>query len=118
MVEILKIKYLGSINEYLSLTMAFIVAFGLCFQLPVLLTLLGKVGLISPVGLANRKYAVVAILIVAALVTPRMLLLKLFCFPLFIYFMRFLSFLLGVLKLKPSMIKNHLSNEPFYNRIR
>ena len=71
MVEILKIKYLGSINEYLSLTMAFIVAFGLCFQLPVLLTLLGKVGLISSVGLANfRKYAVVAILIVAALVTP------------------------------------------------
>ena len=68
---ILKIKYLGSINEYLSLTMAFIVAFGLCFQLPVLLTLLGKVGLISSVGLANfRKYAVVAILIVAALVTP------------------------------------------------
>ena len=51
--------------------MAFTVAFGLCFQLPVLLTLLGKVGLISSVGLANfRKYAVVAILIVAALVAP------------------------------------------------
>ena len=69
--DILKIKYLGSINEYLSLTMAFIVAFGLCFQLPVLLTLLGKVGLISSSGLARfRKYAVVSILIVAALVTP------------------------------------------------
>ena len=71
LVDILKIKYLGSINEYLSLTMAFIVAFGLCFQLPVLLTLLGKVGLISSSGLARfRKYAVVSILIVAALVTP------------------------------------------------
>ena len=58
LVDILKIKYLGSINEYLSLTMAFIVAFGLCFQLPVLLTLLGKVGLISSSGLASfRKYA-------------------------------------------------------------
>ncbi len=71
LVDILKIKYLGSINEYLSLTMAFIIAFGLCFQLPVLLTLLGKVGLISSSGLATfRKYAVVSILIVAALVTP------------------------------------------------
>ncbi len=71
LVDILKIKYLGSINEYLSLTMAFIIAFGLCFQLPVLLTLLGKVGLVSSLGLASfRKYAVVSILIVAALVTP------------------------------------------------
>ena len=48
-----------------------IIAFGLCFQLPVLLTLLGKVGLVTSAGLASfRKYAVVAILIVAALVTP------------------------------------------------
>ncbi|MFL2806668.1 MAG: twin-arginine translocase subunit TatC [Paracoccaceae bacterium] len=71
MVELLKIKYLGSINEYLSLTMAFIIAFGLSFQLPVLLTLLGKVGLVTSAGLASfRKYAAVAILILAALVTP------------------------------------------------
>ena len=71
MVEMLKIKYLGSINEYLSLTMAFIIAFGLCFQLPVLLTLLGKVGLVTSSGLVTfRKYAVVSILILAALVTP------------------------------------------------
>jgi len=47
------------------------VAFGLCFQLPVLLTLLGKAGLVSSEGLGNvRKYAVVAILLLAALVTP------------------------------------------------
>lgn len=65
------IAFQGSAQEYLNLTIKFIVAFGLCFQLPVLLTLLGKAGLVSSEGLrAVRKYAVVAILIVAALVTP------------------------------------------------
>lgn len=65
------IAFQGSAQEYLSLTIKFIVAFGLCFQLPVLLTLLGKAGLVSAEGLRNvRKYAVVGILIVAALVTP------------------------------------------------
>ncbi len=65
------IEFLGSVQEYLSLTIKFIVAFGLCFQLPVLLTLLGKAGLVSSRGLADvRKYAVVAILVLAALVTP------------------------------------------------
>ncbi|MEM6897221.1 MAG: twin-arginine translocase subunit TatC, partial [Pseudomonadota bacterium] len=44
---------------------------GLCFQLPVLLTLLGKAGLVSARGLSSvRKYAVVAILILAGIVTP------------------------------------------------
>ncbi len=61
----------GSAQEYLNLTVKFIVAFGLCFQLPVLLTLMGKAGLVSAEGLGNvRKYAVVAILVLAALVTP------------------------------------------------
>jgi sec-independent protein translocase protein TatC len=70
-VEDLTIQYLGTINEYLDLTMKFIIAFGLCFQLPVLLTLMGKAGLVSAEGLGRvRKYAVVAILVVAALVTP------------------------------------------------
>jgi sec-independent protein translocase protein TatC len=65
------IAFQGSAQEYLSLTIKFIVAFGLCFQLPVLLTLMGKAGLVSAEGLGNvRKYAVVAILILAALVTP------------------------------------------------
>ncbi|WP_137700203.1 twin-arginine translocase subunit TatC [Marimonas lutisalis] len=65
------IAFQGSAQEYLRLTIKFIVAFGLCFQLPVLLTLMGKAGLVSSEGLANvRKYAVVAILILAALVTP------------------------------------------------
>lgn len=65
------IAFQGSAQEYLSLTIKFIVAFGLCFQLPVLLTLMGKAGLVSAAGLRSvRKYAVVGILLLAALVTP------------------------------------------------
>jgi len=65
------IAFQGSVNEYLSLTTRFIVAFGLCFQLPVLLTLMGKAGLVSAPGLrAGRKWAVVGILTLAAFVTP------------------------------------------------
>ena len=61
----------GSAKAYLNLTIKFIVAFGLCFQLPVLLTLMGKAGLVSAAGLRNtRKYAVVGILLMAALATP------------------------------------------------
>jgi sec-independent protein translocase protein TatC len=69
--EELTIQFLGTINEYLGLTMRFIVAFGLCFQLPVLLTLMGKAGLVSARGLGDvRKYAMVGILVLAAVVTP------------------------------------------------
>ena len=65
------IVFQGSVSEYLSLTVKFIMAFGLSFQLPVALTLLGKAGLVSSAGLASmRRYAVVAILVLAALVTP------------------------------------------------
>ena len=65
------ITFQGSVAEYLSLTTKFILAFGLCFQLPVLLTLMGKAGLVSSSGLRSvRKYAVVAILCLAAIVTP------------------------------------------------
>jgi sec-independent protein translocase protein TatC len=65
------ITFQGSIEEYLGLTIKFIMAFGLCFQLPVLLTLMGKAGLVSSAGLGSvRKYAVVGILVVAALATP------------------------------------------------
>ncbi len=65
------ITFFGNVNESLDITLKFIMAFGLCFQLPVLLTLMGKAGLVSSEGLANvRKYAMVAILLLAALVTP------------------------------------------------
>ena len=61
------VLFQGSMEEYLALTTKFIIAFGLSFQLPVLLTLLGKAGLVSARGLgAVRKYAVVAILVLAA----------------------------------------------------
>ncbi len=69
--DVAAIAFQGSAEEYLGLTMKFIIAFGLCFQLPVLLTLMGKAGLVSAQGLKDvRKYAVVGILVLAAVVTP------------------------------------------------
>ncbi len=66
-----QIEFLGKVNEYLSLVMTFILAFGLCFQLPVLLTLLGMSGLVDAEQLrTGRKYAVVGIAAAAAILTP------------------------------------------------
>jgi sec-independent protein translocase protein TatC len=65
------IAFQGSAAEYLNLTIKFIVAFGLCFQLPVLITLLGKAGIVTAQGLvATRKYAIIGILVLAAIATP------------------------------------------------
>ena len=65
------IVFQGKVNETLDISLKLIIAFGLCFQLPVLLTLMGKAGIATSAGLANmRRYAIVVILIVAALVTP------------------------------------------------
>jgi len=67
----IEIVFQGKVNETLDISLKLIMAFGLCFQLPVLLTLMGKAGLATSRGLAGmRKYAIVLILIVAALVTP------------------------------------------------
>ena len=67
----IRITFFGKVNESLDITLKFIMAFGICFQLPVLLTLMGKAGLVSAVGLGGvRKYAMVGILVLAALVTP------------------------------------------------
>ncbi|WBU53314.1 twin-arginine translocase subunit TatC [Paracoccus sp. SCSIO 75233] len=65
------IVFQGSVSEYLALTTKFILAFGLSFQLPVALTLMGKAGLVSADGLSSmRKYALLLILVLAAIVTP------------------------------------------------
>ncbi|MFA7432336.1 MAG: twin-arginine translocase subunit TatC [Gemmobacter sp.] len=65
------ITFQGSVEEYLALTTKFIIAFGMCFQLPVLLTLMGKAGMVSAEGMRSvRKYAIVGILVLAAIVTP------------------------------------------------
>lgn len=67
----LGIEVLQAADEYLGLAMKFILAFGICFQLPVALTLMGKAGLVGADGLRkNRKYAVVGMLVTAALFTP------------------------------------------------
>ncbi len=69
--EGIDIVFQGKVNETLDISLKLMLAFGLCFQLPVLLTLMGKAGLVSARGLeGTRKYAIVLILFVAALVTP------------------------------------------------
>ncbi len=67
----LPIQLEPKVNEYLSLMMQLIFAFGLCFQLPVVMTLLARVGLATSKGMAaKRKYAIVGVFIVAAVFTP------------------------------------------------
>ena len=59
------------VNEYLSLSINLIFAFGICFELPVVLTLLGRVGIISSTGMVEkRKYAILISFVVAAIITP------------------------------------------------
>ena len=66
-----EIKMLVKVSEYLGLAMTLILAFGVCFQLPVVLTLLARIELVNSGQLKKgRKYAVVAILVFAAFITP------------------------------------------------
>ena len=69
--ETVSIEMLPRVSEYLSLIMTLILAFGVSFQLPVVLTLLARIGLVSSRNLKSwRKYAIVAVLVVAAFLTP------------------------------------------------
>ena len=67
----LPIELEAKVSEYLALVMKLIFAFGIAFQLPVLLSLLAKVGIVSSAGLKKyRRYAYVGMFIVAAIITP------------------------------------------------
>jgi len=67
----LQVSLIPKVSDYLDLVTKLLLAFGLCFQLPVVVSLLGLAGLVSAKLLASgRKYALVGIVVVACFVTP------------------------------------------------
>lgn len=69
--DALPIQLEAKVDQYLSLVMQLIFAFGLCFELPVVMTLLGRVGIVTSKGMKEkRKYAIVLAFVAAAVLTP------------------------------------------------
>lgn len=69
--DVMSVQMENKVGEYIGFVMTLIFAFGLCFELPVLLTLLARVGLVTSEGLKKkRRYAIVVVFLVAAVVTP------------------------------------------------
>jgi sec-independent protein translocase protein TatC len=65
------VELMPDVRSYLDFVMMLILAFGLCFQLPVILTLLGQIGIVSYEQLkSGRKFAIVGVFVVAAVLTP------------------------------------------------
>ena len=66
-----QVTYLPKVEEYMGLVTTLVLAFGLMFQLPVVISLLGRVGIVSTSMLRKgRRYAIVGIAAFSALVTP------------------------------------------------
>ena len=67
----ISVQLLPKVSDYLSLVTTLLLGFGLCFQLPVVLALLGMVGMVSSKFLrSGRRYAILAVFVVAAVLTP------------------------------------------------
>ena len=65
------VELLPKVSDYLTLVTTLLLAFGLCFQLPVVLTLLGLAGIVNSAMLwKGWRYAVLGVVVVAAVVTP------------------------------------------------
>ncbi|HEY2660829.1 MAG TPA: twin-arginine translocase subunit TatC [Caulobacteraceae bacterium] len=65
------VQLLPKVSDYLTLVTSLLLAFGLCFQLPVVLSLLGLAGIVTTQMLtAVRRYAIVGVFVIAAILTP------------------------------------------------